>query len=84
LEDILASCEKILEYVGEMTMDQFMKDDKTYDAVVRNLEIIGEAAKKIPGSIAISIPKLSGDKWPGCVICSHTIILVSIMIFYGM
>ena len=34
LEDILASCEKILQYAGEMTMDQFVINDKTYDAGV--------------------------------------------------
>ena len=36
LEDILACCENIVQYVGEMKIDQFMTDDKTYDAVVRN------------------------------------------------
>ena len=45
LEDILSSCEKILRYVGGMTMDQFLKDDRTYDAVVRNLEITRSPAR---------------------------------------
>jgi uncharacterized protein with HEPN domain len=37
LEDFLASCEKILQHDGEMTMDPFLKDDKTSDAVARKI-----------------------------------------------
>jgi len=50
LDDILESSKKILRYVEGLTIDQFKADEKTYDAVVRNLEIIGEAAKNIPDS----------------------------------
>ena len=48
LEDIIVSCEKILRYTEGLSAEQLMQDDKTYDAVVRNLEILGEAAKHIP------------------------------------
>ena len=48
LEDIVVSCEKILRYTEGLSAEQLMQDDKTYDAVVRNLEILGEAAKHIP------------------------------------
>ena len=44
VEDILESIEKIERYTEGMTQDSFQNDDKTTDAVVRNLEIIGEAA----------------------------------------
>ena len=48
IDDILTCCRKIRTYTDGMTREQFTADDKTYDAVVRNLEIIGEAAKKYP------------------------------------
>jgi len=47
LEDIIDSAQKILSYTEGMTYDDFIKDPKTIDAVVRNFEIIGEAANKI-------------------------------------
>lgn len=48
LQDIAQSCGKILRFTGGLTQADLVKDEKTYDAVVRNLEIIGEAAKNIP------------------------------------
>jgi uncharacterized protein with HEPN domain len=51
LEDIAASCQKIVRYTTGMTHQDFQKDDRTYDAVIRNLEIIGEAANKVPEDI---------------------------------
>lgn len=38
LEDIQESCSRVLRYTQGMTFEQFRADDKTYDAVVRNLE----------------------------------------------
>lgn len=43
----MTSVSRIEEYVGSVTFENFNKDQKTIDAVVRNLEIIGEAAKNI-------------------------------------
>ena len=40
--------EKIQNYVEGLTFEQFSEDAKTVDAIVRNFEIIGEAAKRIP------------------------------------
>lgn len=48
LEDILSSIVAIEEFTKEMTFQDFQNDKKTVDAVVRNLEIIGEAANNIP------------------------------------
>ena len=50
LEDVSISIEKIERYINSLTMDNFKVDDKTVDAVVRNLEIIGEAVRQIPSA----------------------------------
>ena len=51
INDILECIERIEKYVSGLSYDDFIKDDKTKDAVVRNLEIIGEAANQIPMDI---------------------------------
>ena len=47
LEDIIESCRKITKYTTGYDEQNFMNDDKTVDACVRNLEIIGEASIKL-------------------------------------
>lgn len=51
LEDILLAITKIREYVGDMSFDVFEADGKTQDAVIRNLEVIGEAARSLPDDV---------------------------------
>jgi len=51
LEDILESIKRIEEFVNDMDFEEFVRDDKTTSAVVRKLEIIGEAAKNVPKHI---------------------------------
>ena len=48
LEDMLASSEKVRRYVGALTFKQFASDEMRVDAVVRNLEIMGESCKERP------------------------------------
>ncbi len=48
LEDIREAIGKIKRYTTGLSRETFGSDDKTVDAVVRNLEIIGEAVKMIP------------------------------------
>jgi len=48
LEDILTSVSRIEEYTNDLSFENFNKDQKTIDAVIRNLEIVGEAARNIP------------------------------------
>lgn len=47
LKDILNSIEQIKQYQINLTKEQFVKDVKTQDAIIRRLEIIGEAARNI-------------------------------------
>jgi len=51
LEDIVEACTRINIYTSDMSLEHFRSDQKTIDAVVRNLEVIGEAAKKVPDDI---------------------------------
>lgn len=46
--DILEAMDSIKAYTRNMDFDEFIRDKKTKDAVVRNLEVIGEATKNIP------------------------------------
>jgi len=48
IEDIIESGTKILLYTEGLTYDEFINDNKTIDAVIRNFEIIGEAANRLP------------------------------------
>jgi uncharacterized protein with HEPN domain len=51
LSDIAESIEKIKVYIGKQSYQEFLSDNKTIDAVIRNFEIIGEAANRIPEEI---------------------------------
>ena len=48
IDDIRKSCEPVLRYTSGFTQEQFLADEKTYDANLRHLIIIGEAVKQIP------------------------------------
>jgi uncharacterized protein with HEPN domain len=48
IEDLWEAIEKIELYTRGITQDAFKNDQKTVDAVVRNLEIIGEASSRLP------------------------------------
>jgi uncharacterized protein with HEPN domain len=58
LEDIQLACQKIVRYTRGMNIEQFRTDDRTYDAVIRNLEIIGEAARNIADEIRLAYPSV--------------------------
>lgn len=51
LEDIVHSCRKIQDYTEDLSKHKFFEDEKTVDAVLRNLEVIGEAVKNLPQRI---------------------------------
>ena len=52
LRHIIEAVEKIQDYVEGMSPEEFLADSKTSDATLRNLEIIGEAARLIPEQVA--------------------------------
>lgn len=71
LQDILTSIERIAEYVDNLTFETFENDQKTVDAVIRNLEIIGEAARNIPESLTEKYPDVP---WPEMVSMRNKVI----------
>jgi uncharacterized protein with HEPN domain len=58
VEDILEAIERIDRYTTDMGEAAFIADDRSIDAVVRNLEIIGEAARRMPAEALARHPEL--------------------------
>lgn len=65
LGDIQESCEKILRFTKGMTYKDFVNDDLHFDAVLRNLEIIGEAVKNISEETRQKYPNVKWRKIAG-------------------
>ncbi len=65
IRDIAQSCEKITNFVSGLTKTKLLRDEKTYDAVIRNLEIIGEAAKQIGAQTRAKMPEVNWRKISG-------------------
>lgn len=58
LEDIADAMNKAIEFVADISYDEFTQDDKTVFAVIRALEVIGEAVKNIPQEYKRKYPEL--------------------------
>lgn len=58
LQDILDAAEDVRRFMGDMSEEEFSRDRKTQFAVIRAIEVIGEAAKNIPKSVR--------GKYPSC------------------
>lgn len=65
LTDILEAIGKIEEYTKGLSLDQFRADGKTIDAVVRNLAIIGEAARQISSEVRSKYPNVAWEEMIG-------------------
>ena len=58
VEDMLDATNKIFTYTKGLSYEQFISDNKTIDATVRNFEIIGEAANRIPNDFKFTHPEI--------------------------
>ncbi|MHB1277749.1 MAG: HepT-like ribonuclease domain-containing protein [Bacteroidia bacterium] len=65
LEDMLQSAKKIKQYTLGHDFDDFVSDDKTMDAVVRNFEVIGEAANRIDPDFRDQNPEIEWKRIRG-------------------
>jgi uncharacterized protein with HEPN domain len=52
--DMVECCANIFEYTSGITFYDFTCDKKTRDAVIRNFEVLGEAARRIPDDIRLA------------------------------
>lgn len=59
LQDIVEAINRIESYVQDTTRSAFETERMRFDAVVRNLEVIGEAVKRVPESIRENYPSVA-------------------------
>jgi len=65
LEDIMEAITKIEKYMGNLIFEEFRKNELVIDAVIRNLEIIGEAVKRMPKEVKEKAPDIEWKKVAG-------------------
>ena len=65
LNDVLDAVIKIQDFTKGMTFNTFKADDKTVFAVIRAMEIIGEAVKHIPNDVRLSNPSIPWKSMAG-------------------
>lgn len=65
LEDILEACESVREYASGMTRETLATDKLRRDGILRNLEVIGEATKRLPGALVEKHPDVPWKKIAG-------------------
>ncbi|MFH0791884.1 MAG: DUF86 domain-containing protein [bacterium] len=56
LEDIKEAIDKIEKYTSDLSFEEFVQNIMAIDAVIRNLTVIGEAAKNIPEKVKMENP----------------------------
>ena len=83
LKDILESIENIENFIEGFDFEKFSKDTKTIYAVVRALEIIGEATKNLPNSLKIEYPEVPWRDMAGFRDKVAMVILVLILKLFG-
>ncbi|MBE0408945.1 MAG: DUF86 domain-containing protein [Anaerolineales bacterium] len=65
LRDIEDAIERILDYTTDFTWERYLRDYKTQDAVVRNLEVIGEATKNLSDEFRVKYPEIPWQEMAG-------------------
>jgi len=58
VDDMIGFAEKVLIYTSGLDQAAFVRDERTYDATLRNLELIGEAASRIPADVRAQNPDI--------------------------
>jgi uncharacterized protein with HEPN domain len=65
LDDIATAINEAEEFTSNMTYETFASDRKTVNAVIRSLEVLGEATKRIPASFRQKHPDIPWSKMAG-------------------
>jgi uncharacterized protein with HEPN domain len=65
LDDIATAMKEAEEFTSNMTYETFASDRKTVNGVIRNLEVLGEATKRIPASFRQAHPDIPWSKMAG-------------------
>ncbi|MGO9914596.1 MAG: DUF86 domain-containing protein [Isosphaeraceae bacterium] len=65
IDDIIACCEKILRFRSGLDHEQLAAQELVMDAILRNIEVIGEAAKNIPEDLRARMPGIEWKKIAG-------------------
>jgi len=65
LEDLKQAMARVRQYTKGLTYEEFVEDEKTMDAVLRNLEVIGEAARNIPEELRGEYPDVEWHRMIG-------------------
>lgn len=65
ISDILEAIKEVEDFTKDMEFKEFFKDRKTINAVIRSLEVLGEAAKKIPKNIRGKTPDIPWKRMTG-------------------
>ncbi len=65
IQDIHDVLDDIYEFIGTMSQEEFLKDKKTVNAVLRSIEVMGEAAKRIPQAFRDKYPDIPWKKMAG-------------------
>ena len=58
VQDMVDFSEKALSYTNGLNRDAFVSDERTYDATLRNIELIGEAATHVPNQVREANPHI--------------------------
>ena len=56
---------QVERFTTGMTLESFVADERTYDAVLRNLEVLGESAKRVPDALRAEMPEVPWRALPG-------------------
>ncbi len=65
LDDMVEALTRVVAYSRGLSREQFYADTKTVDAVVRNVEVLGEAAKRVPEEVRARHPSIPWRKLTG-------------------
>ena len=58
IQDMLRFAEAVLDYTAGLDVDSFLADRRTYDATLRNVQLIGEAATHVPNHVREAYPSI--------------------------